>query len=432
VLHPTKINALKPVCSLFALSLMVSLSGCAGSGTGAPPQMPPSAVEITEVQPVSVEETADYMGNLISRYSVMIDSKNPGIVQKVHVKPGDHVQKGQPLLEIVADEERSGLNSTVAQSQVTRTSIVQTQKDYEALVAQRKGLESTLSLNETELGRYTRLKELKSASQEQVDQYKDAVKRANSALAANTSQLQGQQEVIRAARRNYQGALAQVKVQQVKVNDRFIRAPFSGTVGEVQVKVGSYVQPLNPLLTLTQNQTLELNVELPAEELHRAKPGIPLRIIQDGSPAISAPLSFIAPNVSPETQTVLVKAIFPNHNNQLRADQSVHTQVVWERRPGVKLPMSAVLHLGGKDFVYFAQPDPKNPKGIVAKQRPVELGSIQGNDYIVQQGVHPGDKIITAGIQKLRDGAPVMPLNSPAGNPPSQNVQTESRVSHVH
>lgn len=409
--HPNKIKASMPVCSVFALSLILSLGGCAGP-SGGPPQMPPTAVEISEIKSVPVEEASEYMGNLISRYSVVIDSKNPGIIKAVHVKPGDHVQKGQALIEVVADEERSGLNSTMAQSQVTRTSIVQAQKNYDSLLAQRKGLESTLSLNETELARYTRLKDLKSASQEQVDQYKDAVKRANSALAANTSQMQSQKEAIRGAQRNYQGALAEVHVQQVKVNDRFIRAPFSGTVGEVQVKVGGYVQPLNPLLTLTQNQTLELNVELPAEDLHRAKAGIPLRIIQDGIVSVSAPLSFIAPNVSPETQTVLVKAIFPNKGNQLRADQSVHTQVVWERRSGVKLPMNAILHLGGKDFVYSTQPDPKNPKGLVAKQKPVELGPIQGNEYVVVHGVQPGDKIITAGVQKLMDGAPVMPVNS--------------------
>lgn len=401
------------ITSLFSISLLVGLTGC--SANSAPPAMPPSAVEISEVKQQLVEDSSEYMGNLISRYSVTIDSKNPGIVKSVHVKPGDHVQKGQPLLEIVADEERSSLNSSIAQSQFSQVSISQAQKNYEGVLAQRKGLESTLSLNETQLARYTQLKNLKSASQEEVDQYADAVKRARAALAANTAQLQSQREAIGAAKKNYQGSLADVAAQRVRVNDRFVRAPFSGTVGEVQVKVGSFVQPLTALLTLTQNQTLELNVELPAEDLHRAKPGIPLRIIQDGQIAVSAPLSFIAPNVSPDTQTVLIKAVFQNKDGQLRADQSVDTQVVWDSKPGIKIPMSAVLHLGGKDFIYYAKPDPKDPKGLVAKQSPVTLGPIQGNDFVVRQGVKPGDRIITAGLQKLMDGAPVMQLPTEPG-----------------
>jgi RND family efflux transporter MFP subunit len=179
-------------------------------------------------------------------------------------------------------------------------------------------------------------------------------------------------------------------------------------VGEIPVKVGGYVQPLTQLLTITDNKSLELNLDLPAEYLARMKLGLPLEIVQDGKVIATAPVSFIAPNVSVETQTVLIKAIFPNKDNLLRADQSVHTRLVWAKKQGILVPVTSVLHLGGKDFVYFLEKDEKAPMGWVAKQHPIELGSIQGDSYVVLKGIKPGIQLITAGIQKLMDGAPVM------------------------
>jgi multidrug efflux pump subunit AcrA (membrane-fusion protein) len=67
----------------------------------------------------------------------------------------------------------------------------------------------------------------------------------------------------------------------------------------------------------------------------------------------------------------------------------------------------STMRINGQYFVYVAE---QGQGGLVAKQRQVTLGSIVGNDYVVQSGVKAGEQIITGGIQKLADGAPVQIL----------------------
>ncbi|MGH9551732.1 MAG: efflux RND transporter periplasmic adaptor subunit, partial [Terriglobales bacterium] len=113
---------------------------------------------------------------------------------------------------------------------------------------------------------------------------------------------------------------------------------------------------------------------------------------------------FIAPNVSPESQTVLLKASYDNSANKLRADQLLKARVIWEKKPGLTVPTEAVVHQAGEDFIFLAQ----NAKtGLTAKQVPVHLGDIEGSSYQVVSGVKPGDKVIVYGVQNLSDNAPI-------------------------
>jgi multidrug efflux pump subunit AcrA (membrane-fusion protein) len=84
--------------------------------------------------------------------------------------------------------------------------------------------------------------------------------------------------------------------------------------------------------------------------------------------------------------------------------QFVRTRVVWRSVPGLTIPIVAALRVNGQYFVYLAE---QGPQGLVAHQRPVQVGEVQGNDYVVKGGLKPGDKLIVSGIQKIADGAPV-------------------------
>ena len=70
------------------------------------------------------------------------------------------------------------------------------------------------------------------------------------------------------------------------------------------------------------------------------------------------------------------------------------------------VPITAVTRINGKYFCFVVE---TGPKGTVARQRPIEVGELIGNDYVVRSGVAPGDRLITSGIQKIGDGAPVKP-----------------------
>jgi multidrug efflux pump subunit AcrA (membrane-fusion protein) len=81
---------------------------------------------------------------------------------------------------------------------------------------------------------------------------------------------------------------------------------------------------------------------------------------------------------------------------------------VWSTSPTATVPVLAVTRIGGQSFVYVVA---QAENGTVAKQRAVTLGDTIGNDYAVNDGLKPGDKVITSGIQFLIDGTPIQPIS---------------------
>jgi multidrug efflux pump subunit AcrA (membrane-fusion protein) len=123
-------------------------------------------------------------------------------------------------------------------------------------------------------------------------------------------------------------------------------------------------------------------------------------------------ITFISPEVDTETQTVLAKATVENAQGRLRVSQQVRAQVVWNLHEGTVVPVLAVTRITGQFFSFLAVHD---AKGTVARQKLIRVGNTVGNDYVVLDGIKPGDHVITSGLQFLQDGVPVAEqIQSPA------------------
>jgi multidrug efflux pump subunit AcrA (membrane-fusion protein) len=107
-------------------------------------------------------------------------------------------------------------------------------------------------------------------------------------------------------------------------------------------------------------------------------------------------------------QGILVKAPLHSSLDKFRNAQLVKARVVWSTAPAPTIPVLAVTRIGGQSFVYVAT---LTEHGSVAKQRAVTLGDTIGNDYAVDGGLKPGEKVIVSGTQFLIDGAPVKPIS---------------------
>jgi multidrug efflux pump subunit AcrA (membrane-fusion protein) len=94
----------------------------------------------------------------------------------------------------------------------------------------------------------------------------------------------------------------------------------------------------------------------------------------------------------------------PNDQGRLRTEQLVRARVVWGARPAILIPILAVSRISGQAFAFVAEP---TDKGLVAHQRQLTLGEMVGNDYVVLEGIKPGEQIITGGTQMLAEGSPV-------------------------
>jgi RND family efflux transporter MFP subunit len=182
-------------------------------------------------------------------------------------------------------------------------------------------------------------------------------------------------------------------------------------VGDIPVKIGDFVSNTTPLVTITQNQPLEVNISVPLERGNQLRKGLPVEIINAKGETIgNSEVSFISPSISNDnTQSILVKAIYNNSGNQLRADQLVKAKVIWSQRSGVLIPTTAVSRVAGETFVFVPQTQ-QSAQGVsqlVAKQKAVKLGNIKGNNYQVIEGLQADEKIIVSGLLNLRDGLPI-------------------------
>ena len=194
-----------------------------------------------------------------------------------------------------------------------------------------------------------------------------------------------------------------------------MRAPVAGIVGDVPVRNGDRVTTSTVITTIDKPQGLEVYVPVPLERATALRPGLTLELLDDtGAVTARNPITFIAPRADDATQSVLVKAQLREHPPTLRVLQYVRARIVWSNEPALTVPVVAVSRIAGQYFVYVAE---AGSQGVVARQKPVTVGEIVGDDYVVQSGLKTGDQVIVSNLQKIGDGAPVRPVPADAPAP---------------
>lgn len=337
---------------------------CMACRSNEPPEPPPPPqVDVTTLAPTRVVEGTEYLATLRSRTAATLQPQVAGLVTGIAVKPGDAVEKGQVLMQIDPGRQPAALSQ---------------------IVASRNAREAQLRLAEQNLARVEQLVASGALPRQELDNARSAAEAARADVAALGAQITG----TRVELRNYK-----------------IVAPERGVVGDIPVRVGDLVTPQTQLTTVTDNATLEANVSLPVERARDVAIGTQLDILdRDSTVVASGHASFVSAQVNPETQSVLVKADIANPTGALRANQIVRVRVVWRTTQGLRVPALAVSRLGGQAFVFVVE---RGPNGLIARQRPVQLGELTDNAYVVTHGLAAGDQIVTTGLQKLRDGAPI-------------------------
>jgi multidrug efflux pump subunit AcrA (membrane-fusion protein) len=393
-----------------ALAALFGTAGCGQNAAEAPAQGGQALpVKLMTAKTQTVSESTRYVATLESRRSVNLQPRIDGQVTKLLVRAGDAVPAGAPLVQIDPKEQQAGVAGSTAAVAASRAALNSSEQQLRSSQAERTSRLATLRLQQQQYNRYTALLKEGAVSAQTVDEYRASLDSARASVAAIDAQLRSQAAQVKQARDALNQSQASLRQQQVQLDYYQIAAPFAGTVGYIPVKVGDYASTSTRLLTLTQNQPLDVNVAIPMEQASRLRKGTPVELLDErGTVVGESRVFFVAPNVDTGNQTVLVKALFPNTQNRLKADQLLQARVIWRRRAGLLVPASAVARVAGQDFVFVAQPNPKGG-GLVAKQRPVTLGEIQGNDYQVASGVKPQEKVIVTGLLKLSDGVPIVP-----------------------
>lgn len=396
-------------------------------------QMPPGvAVTLEPVQVGSVQDSSEFLGRLEAQTGVVLQPEVSGRVTQVFVSAGDRVNPGQPIVLISPDRTEAEFNAATANVGAAQAARESAAASLRALLSRQSELEADLALQEAEFGRTQTLVEQGAQSQQALDLARRDLEVAQATLASAQDEI----AAARSALNQSEAALAQAQANQAaaqqNVQDRTVTAPIAGIVGDLDVKLGDYVTPSNVITNITENATLELDLEVPIEQRNRLRLGLPVELLAvDGMNAIaSGSISFISPQTNADTQTVLVKARFENAQGILQDAQQVEARVVWAESTGVLVPTTAITRLGGQTFVYVAEegsPDELPPPEAmppnmpapeqVARLRPIQLGDIQGNNYEVLSGLEPGETIVVSGILNLQDGTPILPQGEGEGPP---------------
>lgn len=451
------------------------------------------SVKLATVETGTIRESSQFIGSLEASRSVPIKPQVEGRISQIAVKEGDRIQEGQVIISLESDDvnaqllqqkaalERAQANlaqlkagTRVEEIAQAKAQVSQAQAklqdaqsgsqpaEIQQAEAQVNSAQSDLELAQSRAKRYEQLRKEGAVSQDTQEGYVKAQRSADAALIAAKKRLEqlrksrgsdinelagaleqqkqnltekengSRPEEIAQGRAQVTQAAAQVQAAQVQQQYTKVVAPFAGIIGVIPVKVGEYVSKGDQLTTLTKNDSLELNINIPLNQAKLLRLGLPVQILDaQGKVTSGGRLSFISPNASSDSQTVRVKAIFTNFGGQLINSQSVQTRVIWDQRPGILIPVTAISPLAGKNFVFVAeapeqaqeskpeqsnkQPKPET-QTLVAKQKPVTLGAIEGNNYQVIQGLKPGEKIVVSGILSLRNGAEIKPISEDAAN----------------
>jgi RND family efflux transporter MFP subunit len=348
---------------LFAASALVC--GCQKSAADNAPGAGAAAmpVQVLIAPSVKIPETTEYLSILKSRRSAAINPQVEGQITRILVKSGDHVEPGTPILQIDPLKQEATVSSQEAS---------------------RAAQEANLRYARVSLERAQKLFDAGVISRQELDN-------AQSGYDAAFAQLKSLDE--------------QVKQQKVELHYYSVTSPRDGIIGDIPVRVGDRVSVSTLLTTVDEPGAMEAYIYVPAERGQNLKTGLPVRILDDNNRAgIETHISFVSPQVDTETQTVLAKAAFENSQAKLRVAQQVTAQITWGIHEGPVIPVLAVLRINGQFFAFVAV---NEGKGTVARQKPLKLGDTVGNDFVVLDGLKPGDHLITSGTQFLQDGMPI-------------------------
>ena len=399
---------LKFVPILLSLLPLILLSSCRENEPVAQAAAGVS-VKLETIKTSNVADVSEYIATLESRQSVTLHPRVEGLVSRITVNPGDYVEAGTPLMEIDPARQQAAVSSSAAAIESARADVENARATLLSYEAERLERQADVEFFQRQYERYTALEQEGATSREERDDYANQLAVAQASLKATEAQMKAQQAEIARAERVLQQQQANTQQAQVELEYYSIMAPFTGMVGDIPPRVGDFVDTSSNLITVTQNNPLEVNLSVPSEQAARLRTGMPIELLNaEGQAVGTASISFIAPNTSNSTQSVLVKALYNNPGQQLRADQQVRARVIWSRRSGVVIPTTSISRIAGENFVYVAD-QAEEGTGLVVRQQPVQLGRIEGNYYQVLEGVDAGDQIAVTGLLQLSDGAAIVP-----------------------
>ena len=340
------------------------------------PPPPPTTVQVMDVAATNVPMVTEFIGQLDSPQNVEVRARVEAFVDKVLFLEGSEVKAGDPLFALDRkpfDEKLAAANGMLAEAN------------------------AALNKYRADTNRLTPLAEKHAIPQQDLD---------NAVASVDVGEA------------NVLSAKARVESSTIDLSYCDVKAPLDGMIGAKQVSVGSLVGKGEPTLLATISQLDPIwfycNVGVPqyikaqTESRRTGKnlEDLPITLILETGaehPAVGR-IVFMDRAVDVKTGTLRVRASFPSPEKILRPGMFARIRVdVGVRTNSIVIPERAMVELQGKNFVWVIGADDK------ASQRAVEVGEVIGESVLIVKGLEAGERIITEGLQKVREGTLVQP-----------------------
>jgi membrane fusion protein (multidrug efflux system) len=374
---------------LFSSGLLFSSAlALAGCGKQAPPPPPPPAVDVVTLAAQPVTDVVDLPARTQAVRTAEVRARVDGIVERRVYEEGTDVRANQPLFRIDPRQNQAAYDAAqgaLARARATAVNARQVVARYAPLVKQQ------------------------AISSQEYD-------------AAVAAERQAQADIA--------SAQAQADRARLDLNYTVVTAPISGRAGRAQVTEGALVsagqatlmttvEQIDPIyvnFSQSSSQLLALRRNIAAGRIKvRNLDRVQVRLIlEDGTPyGYVGHLDFLDLAVDENTGTVSLRAEFPNPQRLLLPGQFVRAKIEVGSAQGIMVPQRAVqVTPQGAQVLVVGAND-------IAAARPVKVGNLQGDSWVISSGLKPGDRVIVNGLQKVRAGSPVT-IAKPGAKPGTQ------------
>jgi len=335
---------------------------------------PPETVSSAVVHEEKWQGTLTAIGSITAVQGVTITPELAGTVREINFESGAVVAKGDLLVKLDTSSEEAQLRSLEAQVQWAKVS----------------------------LDRQTSLRTNQLVSQSDYD----------------------------AADAAWKQAVANADAVRAVIDKKTLRAPFAGQLGIRQINLGQYLDAGKPIVSLQSLTPVYADFSLPQQELGQLKTGMRVRVTMDTYPdrKFDGTLLAINPDLDSTTRSVGLRATFENPDQALRPGMFAKVEVLLPtEKPVLVIPATSVLSAPYGDSVYVIEPTPEIPGkkgGLAVRQQFIRTGEARGDLITVESGLKPGERVVSAGVFKLRNGMAVtennnlVPKNEKSPHPP--------------
>lgn len=383
------------------------------SKTNAAGSPPPQDVEVAVVQQRDIPIEREWIGTLDGLVNAAVKAQVVGNLLTQNYAEGSFVRKGQLLFEIDPRPLQAAADQAQGQLAQAKAQLLQAQSGLLQARAQLLSAEANQHKAQLDEDRYIPLAKQQAITQQDLDNASQTNQSQKAQVAAAKAQVETAQAQIEASKAAVTAAAAAVENANVNLGFTKLESPIDGVVGAATTQVGNLVGPSsNAVTTVSTLDPIKANFTVSEQEYLSLTRGdatmnhLQLELIlSDGSVhPYKGRFSFADRQVNSSTGSIQITGLFPNPGNKLRPGLYGRVRASIGMRTGALLvPQKAVNEMQGAYSV--AVVDPNN----TIRFSVVKVGDRIGSDWIVEDGLKPGERVVTDGLFKIRPGAPVNP-----------------------